>query len=132
MMQKDQFLSLTGKIVMDVFPSESAAFTVASPQIAEDLFKNRDVGAEREHRPGEFQFLEEATHVLQFVGLMIGTFTAIQRVIKTLKEDKKHIPAGDLAPIWIKELRQSGLPEKTAVEVVNRFSKELEGELSHE
>ncbi len=86
MMSKDEYLTFVSRIVTEVVPSEKTAFAVAGPQLADALYSNPVVGINvGERRPSEFQFLDTATQVLEFVGLMIGTFNTIRKLLKTIK-----------------------------------------------
>jgi hypothetical protein len=126
MMSKDEYLVFVGQIVAEIAPSEKTAFAVAGPQLADSLYSGQGISAVLDKRPSsEFQFLDVATQVLQFVGLMIGTFSTIEKFIKSVKPYEDVDLKQKLASQWAHELRHYGLSEATAAEIAERFSDEL-------
>jgi len=125
MIPKDQFLLLIGRMVTTVSPSETAAFSIAGPQLADALYSGEGVDSTHKQRASEFHFLDAATQVLQFVGLMIGTFNAVRGVIKTIKPSVDTAFKQKLVSEWIRDLQSAGLPDETANKIATQFGEEL-------
>lgn len=120
---QEAYLALTRQIVAEVMPEEQIAFDLAAANIADELYRSgsADGGA----RGGnEFQFIETATTVLNFVSLMVGTFEAVRRLWKSLRK-KKPVAEGEVAESWRRELRSAGLSEEAAAVIVVKFEKDL-------
>lgn len=124
MIPKDQFVSLIGRMVTTVSPSETAAFSVAGPQLADALYSGEGFDATHKQRASEFHFLDAATQLLQFVGLMIGTFNAVRGVMKSIKAPVDTFKQ-KLVSEWVRELQLAGLPDATANKIATQFGEEL-------
>jgi hypothetical protein len=123
MIDREAYLALMTRVVAEVAPDEIAAFEISAPAIANELYERGSLEELRSAGSEEFQFIDTAKQVLEFVTLMVGTFEALRKLYRSFKKSKD---VTELKAKWLVELRTAGLPADVADQVVTKFSADLE------
>jgi len=120
-----EYLSLTDKMVDAVFPGERDLYDLSKQDVAQRLFTSEPVLKDSGPSSSEFQFIQEATTILQFIGLMVGTFDSILKITDRLKEQKSAGSSEDIVETWKKKLCDHGIEAREAERIVEQFRSEM-------
>jgi len=124
MINEQEYVELMHKIVAAVLPEEEAAFELSGSHVAHQLFAGESaVGGAAS--AGEFQFIDNVTEVLKFVGLMIGTLEGIWKISDRLKKLGKTDSEDELAAQLKQHLLQHGVDDAVASEAMRRFRADI-------
>lgn len=126
-MTKEDFEELIQEIVIEVYPSEKTAFSISKKKVFNDLYTNQLELVSINEQKGEFNFIEEAKLVLQFIPVMITTYKFVKEY---LKSDKANNEIEHVKKEWEKKLIQKGISTKEAEKIVNNFSQKMVKKLS--
>lgn len=129
----EKFKSAIKVMVEKCLPDESVAFELAGEDQIKKVFKSQgdaSASSTKEVTPQksieDFEFLFEAKTVIEFVGLIIGTFELYQWFSKRLKETKQgNADKQNLTRRWKDELLKAGLSEEKAELVAIRCSADV-------
>jgi len=125
MLDKAAYVDLMRQVVEEMIPDERPMFDLAAEELAGNLYA---VGAPTLSvgRPSdEFQFMETAKGVLEFVTLMVGTFEALRRVYLLIPKKPKALTK-EIEDRWLSELSAAGMKSELSQKVVERFHGQIE------
>lgn len=125
MIDKREYFSLMRRMVAEVLPEELAAFELSGEHVAQQLFAGHapSIGT---GSAAEFQFIDNVTDVLTFVGLMIGTLEGLWKIADRLKKAGRSSTTEDeLAAQWKQHLLMHAVDEQVANAAVKRFRDDI-------
>jgi hypothetical protein len=123
---------LTGSIVHRLYPTETVAFDMAADGMIRDLSVGQDIRKQDRGTAAEFGFATEVQSALTFVGLLWSTYKTLEEVYRNF-EPKAPLPhSKDLSTLWMKRLREAGLPDDQAKRIVDGFTQDLASVLTRQ
>ena len=125
MISQEEYLALVHEMVKVAIPEELMAFELSGTYISGQLFENGTTEGGGSGGVTEFQFLDGATELLNFVGLMIGTFEGIWKVIERIRKKRAQVADEEIVKQWRDYLRERGVENALADDVVARFRSDV-------
>lgn len=107
---------LVKSIVAENFPQETFAFDISADDLINKLYLDGNIETSVS-KETQVNFLEQATSVLGFIGVLISTYKAVVE-IRSLKL-KQKLDQQTIEKNWLASLVDSGLTKEEAGKIVN-------------
>ena len=126
MMSQTEFKDFARKIVAETIPDELPEFDLVAESMVEELYSPQEKIVEDSRGSAEFQLGGGAAGVLEFVGLLSGSFTAMLTVVKLAKDVFKRQPTiEEVKKEWELRLLKAGVRPKTVDSILAGYDQEL-------
>lgn len=126
-MEQQQITDLLRQIIGEEYPDCSDVFEFEGDQLVKDALAGRPL-RDMEPPKAVSAFGVPVKEVLEFIGVILGTVTAILQLRHMRRENKNHTDHIDaVKERWEKELIGEGVPDTKASEIVEKFAAELIG-----